>query len=96
MGETLKSIALDQLGDESRWQELAFINSLSQPYFVAPGQLILLPSGDEPLEIVIKEYGETPVKSSAAVPGANLTLSPAELWLLAGGAAFVLWLVLRK
>ena len=90
--ETLKSIAGSQLGEESRWQELAYINSLEQPYYVSPGQLILLPSDDQPLEIVIKKYGQAPQESDAALPKVDLQLSPAELGLLAGGVVFLWWL----
>ena len=95
-GETLKSIARDQLREEPRWQELAFINSLEKPYFVSPGQLILIPgTGDKPLEIVIREQGETPDKGGAAAPGVDFELSPAELGLLVGGAVFLIWWVNR-
>lgn len=94
-GETLKSIAIGRFKDESRWQEIAYINSLSQPYFVTPGQLILLPDNSQPLEIVIKEYGDAPDKSSAASPEVDLKLSPAELGLFVGGVVFLWWLMTR-
>ena len=91
MGETLKSIAISQLAEENRWQELAYINSLKHPYFITPGQLILLPDNEQPLELVVT----APVKASnaddAVDTAVDFKLSPAELGLLVGGVVFVWW-----
>jgi len=43
-GESLSSIARDQLEDLTRWQELASLNDLMAPYIVQPGQQILMPA----------------------------------------------------
>ena len=92
-GENLKSIARDQLGAELRWQELAFVNSLSHPYMITPGQLLLLPSVDSPLEIVVSGGSKAlPDKGNAPTP-AKLKLSPAELALVFGGVALLWWLM---
>lgn len=94
-GETLKSIAKDHLGDEPRWQEIAYINSLTQPYFISPGQLILLPDDDQPLELVVSAPIATADRNSAVSPEANFKLSPAELGLLVGGVVFLWWILSR-
>lgn len=96
-GENLKSIATAQLGDESRWQELAHLNSLSLPYFVSPGLLILVPdAGNTALEVItdaIIEGGApaVPDKGNAALPETDFKLSPAELGFLMGGVALLWW-----
>lgn len=92
-GDTLISIARDKLREEPRWQEIAYINSLSQPYIIYPGQLIMLPSLDEPLEFVITAPIAKP--DDAATPKVDFKLSPAELGLLVGGVALLWWAVTR-
>lgn len=95
-GDTLRKIALAQLGEEPRWQEIAFINSLSQPYIIYPGQLIMVPALDQPpMEVVIKEYAKPPDTDNAAAPEVDFKLSPAELGLLAGGVFLLWWVVSR-
>ena len=42
-GESLSIIARDVLGDVNKWKELAFLNGLSHPYFIYPGQILELP-----------------------------------------------------
>lgn len=64
-GDYLRSIARDQLSDESRWSEIAYINELSQPYIIRRGQILLLPDDSGPLQVVV------PVKipdAAAAAP----------------------------
>lgn len=90
-GETLKSIARDRLADESRWAELAYINSLDAPYFVAPGTLLLLPADNGEIVVTVTK-GQEPERASR--PAADFLLSPAEWTLLAAGVFFLL--VLRK
>lgn len=91
-GETLKSIARDRLGEESRWAELAYINSLTPPYFVSPGTLLLLPSDGDPLEVVITKGQEAPERAGPPTP---VLLSPAE-WMVFGAGAFLLWLLATR
>lgn len=81
-GETLKSLALGVLGEEDRWQEIAYINSLSYPYMLKPGELILIPENGAPLEVVITK-GQPPPVSAANEP------SPAEWAALAVGAVLI-------
>lgn len=91
-GETLKSIAVSQLDEEARWQELAYINSLKHPYFITPGQLLLLPDNDQPLELVVTAPIEKSNTGNAVDTAVDFKLSPAELGLLLGGVVFVWWL----
>ena len=44
LGESLSSIARDELGNLDRWPELATLNNLSPPYIIRPGQQILMPA----------------------------------------------------
>lgn len=92
-GDTLISIAKARLGEEPRWQEIAYINNLSQPYIIYPGQLIMLPSLDEPLEFVITAPIAQP--DNAATPEVDFKLSPAEFGLLAGGVVLFFWIMMR-
>lgn len=94
-GDTLRNIAQRILGDESRWQELAYINSLSQPYIIKAGQVLMVPSNDEPIEILV-EKGQKPVgpPAPARLPGptapatdpfmlyAMLAIGAAAWWIL--------------
>lgn len=86
-GETLKSIARDRLRDETRWIEIAYINSIEHPYTVKPGQIILIPTLDSELDILVTKGTKAPVANG----GPNL-LSPAEWGLFAAGAFFIVWL----
>ncbi len=44
MGESVSSIARDELEDLSRWPELAKLNNLTAPYVINTGQQLLMPS----------------------------------------------------
>ncbi len=66
-GDSLSIIARDELNDLSRWQEIAYINSISAPYTIFPGQLILLPV-ENGLDIEITEFGEPPAPNGPAAP----------------------------
>ena len=95
-GDTLRSIATAQQGDEDRWQEIAYHNSLSHPYFIRPGQILLL-ADDEPLEIVVTGGKEKQpgTKQRAPAGDGHETLSPANLIVLAGVAVVVWWMATR-
>jgi LysM repeat protein len=84
-GESLSIIARDVLGNIERWPELAFINGLSHPYFIYPGQILELPpeEGSDVVEVV----------STAPPPTveADLTIRPATALLLAVGVGLFLW-----
>lgn len=95
-GDSLSKIARDKLGDMERWREVAYINSLSHPYIVHPGQIIQLPDDSSPLVIDITEgTGKPPVvdnplvNNSLAAPAlsAGFQLSPATVMVLLIGAA---------
>lgn len=84
-GESLSVIARDQLGDVSRWQEIAYINSIPAPYAIKPGQVILLPDDSQELKVtVIKNPG-----APGATTGANIP--PAIVALLVALGVAVLW-----
>ena len=44
-GDCLWSIALNKLGDSSRWSAIAAINNIKSPYTIYPGQQLTLPDG---------------------------------------------------
>jgi len=77
-GESLSIIARDELGDISRWPEVAYINSISAPYTIFPGQNILLPVDGDPLTFAITEYGPPP-NGTVAEKKAAFELTPATL-----------------
>jgi nucleoid-associated protein YgaU len=64
VGETLSSIARDELGDADRWPEIFALNrgTISDPDQIFPGQILILP-GDTPVEPAprfhIVQSGET-------------------------------------
>jgi len=99
-GETLKSVASTRLNDASRWQELAWINSIDYPYLLTPGKLIMVPDPAEPLEfdVLVPEAGGL-VNGAQNVPAPVsspfLTLSPADLGLVAVGVV-LLWLMVKR
>jgi len=45
-GDTLLKITSEQLGDKSRWQEIADINDIKAPYSLHVGQKLTIPSTD--------------------------------------------------
>lgn len=90
-GDSLSKIARDKLGDMERWREVAYINSLSHPYIIHPGQIIQLPDDSSPLVIDITEgTGKPPVVDNplaAPALSAGFQLSPATVMVLLIGAA---------
>lgn len=89
-GDSLSKIAQDKLGEMERWKELAYINSLSHPYIIMPGQILLLPDDDDELMIDITD-GVTAPESPIAAPvkSAGFQLSPATALVLLAVAAFL-------
>ena len=92
-GESLSIIARDQLQDLSRWQEIAYINSISAPYVIQPGQQILLPVDNNALTIPITQYGPN---GGGDPKQAALEFSPATLALAAIVAVAVFYPWERK
>lgn len=45
-GDNLRKIAVEELGDESRWLEIATLNNIKKPYAIIQGQILKLP-GDK-------------------------------------------------
>lgn len=94
-GDSLSIIARDQLGDISRWREIAYINSLSAPYVIQPGQLILLPVDDFPLQVTVTEGVPQPTNGAAASKTAGFEVTPATLAIL-GIVAVAVFLFMQE
>jgi hypothetical protein len=84
--DTLSIIARDETGDISRWQEIAYINSIAPPYTIYPGQTILVPEIDDPVAIEITEYGQAPPAQDASI-----VFNPATVALIVIGGALLIW-----
>ncbi len=65
-GDSLSRIALRELGDESRWKELATLNQLADPDKIYIGQRITLPDA-------------TAAPSDAPAPWESTPTSPARV-----------------
>jgi LysM repeat protein len=86
--DTLSIIARDETGDISRWQEIAYINSIKAPYTIYPGQVILVPEIDDPpIEIKITDYAKN--DQAAPVRKASIVFNPATVALIVAGAALL-------
>jgi len=91
-GQSLSVIARDVLGDVNRWPELAFLNGLSHPYFIYPGQILELPpaKGSDIQEVTLEV--DEPAQVATAPVRANLLTSPATVkWLVAGAVLYLLF-----
>lgn len=91
-GESLSIIARDMLGDVERWPELAFLNGISHPYFIYPGQILELPPEGSSEIIEVVNLNVSLPKRTAAAPvtqTAKMSLSPATVTLLVIGAALL-------
>ena len=88
--DSLSQIAIDELGDMSRWQEIAYINSIKEPYTIYPGQKLLLPEFGKPLAIEITEYAKD--SQAAPVREASIVFNPATVALIVAGAALLFFL----
>ena len=102
-GESLSIIARDQLNELSRWPEIAYINSISSPYTIYPGQTILLPVDTNGLQIDITGgtgqpptgFGPTAPPGGAAITkSAALEFTPAML-AIAGVIAVAAFLIMQ-
>ena len=49
-GDTLSAVARRELGDSTRWRELAKLNRLPTPYRIAVGQRLVLPASPEAVD----------------------------------------------
>lgn len=77
-GDTLSGIAQSQLGDATRYLELATINGISAPYTIYPGQVLQLPGTvAAPAATAVATVPATTPASSTAAAGA-LTATPAS------------------
>ncbi len=94
-GESLSIIAKNLLGDMQRWPEIAFLNGISHPYFIYPGQVLELPleKGSDIIEVEaapVMLYVSKPRTAAAPIAQtARIPISPATLGLLAVGAALL-------
>ncbi len=93
-GESLTIIARDQLGELSRWRELAYINEIASPYTIYPGQTILLPVDTHPLQVTVTEGVPAPTDGAAATKKAAFELTPATLAIF-GIAAVAVFLFMQ-
>ena len=97
-GDTLSRIARDQLNDLSRWTEIAYINSLGDPYTIFPGQRLILPVDTEELTIDIALQGPDrpePVYGTAATKTTAFEFAPATL-AIAGIAAVAIFMLMGE
>lgn len=94
-GESLSIIARDQLGDLTRWREIAYINEIASPYTIYAGQTILLPVDTHPLQVTITEGIPAPTDGAAAAKKAAIGLTPATLAIF-GIAAVAVFLLMEK
>ena len=87
-GESLSSIARDLLGNLERWPEIAFLNGISHPYIIYPGQVLELP--DENNSDIIEVVSTSPKVTSVApiTQRADFSFSPATVILFVIGATF--------
>jgi len=87
-GESLSIIARDLLGDINRWPEIAYLNGISHPYFIYPGQVLELPP--EKNSGIVEVVSTIPKTLAPPAKHGNFSLSPATVKLLVAGAAIYL------
>jgi LysM repeat protein len=96
-GDTLSRIARDELQDMSRWSEIAYINSIADPYIIRPGQVILLPVDNGALVIPITGYGgRAPTNGGGEVKQAAFEFTPATIALVGIIAVAVFFFMEQK
>lgn len=92
-GESLSIIARDQLNDLSRWPEIAYVNSLSAPYTIYPGQTIFLPVDTQPLQVTVTEGAPGPADGTATTKKAAFEFTPVTFAIIGVVAVAVfMWL----
>jgi len=86
-GQSLSVIAQAALGDKNRWTEIAFLNGISYPYIIYPGQVLELPpeNNSEVVEVTL------PTAAALATQRAGFSFSPATVILFVVGAALLMW-----
>lgn len=89
-GDSLTKIARDELGDIARWEEIARLNDIEEPYTIYEGEVLTLPGGTRQVEpglTITAESGEGGPDSPAVPPPGE----PAPAWVktLGWGALFV-------
>ena len=92
-GDSLSIIARDELNEIGRWQEIAYINSITSPYIIQPGQVILLPVDTGGLPVAITDYAPAPTNGGGETKRAAFEFSPATLALagIIAVAVFFMW-----
>lgn len=92
-GDSLSAIARDQLGDMSRWPEIAYMNSISAPYTIQPGQLLQIPADAGPLVVTVTEGVPAPTNGGGEPKAAAFEFSPATLAIVGiiAVAVFFMW-----
>lgn len=92
-GDSLSIIARDELGELSRWREIAYINSISAPYTIQPGQVISLPVDTGGLPITITDYARPPTNGDGEPKQAAFEFSPATIAIagIIAVAVFFMW-----
>lgn len=97
-GDSLSSIARDELNELPRWSEIAYINSISAPYTIYPGQTILLPVDTDGLQIDIRGGLGPPVPAptggTAITKTAAFSFTPANI-AIAGVIAVAVFLMMQ-
>lgn len=67
-GDTLSSIAQKELGDSSRYQEIANANGIQDVNNISVGQTLKISDGDQSYEVVLPETSVQPVQEQATQP----------------------------
>jgi LysM repeat protein len=90
-GDFLQKIAAEQLGDANRWPEIAYINSLKQPYLIKINDILLLPNDNDALHVVIKDgTAEQPPMNTVAKNASEFSVTPATVTLFVIATVFFL------
>lgn len=75
-GDTLSGIAQSQLGDATRYLELATLNGIASPYTIYPGQVLQLPGTvAAPATTTVATVPATTPASSTAATGALTSMT---------------------
>ncbi len=85
-GDTLSIIADRELKDIDLWPDIAYMNSLTAPYIITPGQKLFISDG-KPMQITVA--GGTGKEQAVPVQKAALVFNPATIALFVGGAALI-------